>query len=81
MNWTKFEQKVPKNVPFTVGQINIYFPEASLRSVQQNLFNWQKAQRIVKLRRDLYAIKDKNIDLGLMANRIYEPSYISLEYA
>ena len=81
MNWTKFEQKVPKNVPFTVGQINIFFPEASLRSVQQNLFNWQKAQRIVKLRRDLYAIKDKNIDLGLMANRIYEPSYISLEYA
>ena len=80
MNWVEFEQKVPKNIPFSPGQINIFFPEANLKSIQQNLFNWQRKQRIVKLRRNFYVIKNKNIDLGLIANKIYEPSYLSLEY-
>jgi len=59
MNWVEFEEKVPKNIPVSPGQINIFFPEDNLKSLQQNLFNWQRKQRIVKLRRDLYLIKNK----------------------
>lgn len=81
MNWISFEQKMPKNIPFNEAQASIYFPEGKPKSIRQNLFNWQKKGRIIKLRRDLYVIRDKKIDLGLVANKIYEPSYVSLEYA
>jgi predicted transcriptional regulator of viral defense system len=83
MRWTEFTEKVErvvKNVPFTVEQIGVYFPHDDYKSIRQNLYNWQKKGKIIKLRRNLYLIAQKDIDLMLVANKLYEPSYISLEY-
>jgi len=80
MNWIEFAEKIPKNIPFSIEQINVYFPESSIKSIRQNLFNWQQNQRLIKLRKNLYVIKNEDIDLRLLANKIYEPSYVSLEY-
>lgn len=81
MNWAAFDQKIPKDVPFTVEQVQIYFPENDLKGIRQNLFNWQKARQVTKLRKNLYVIKTNDVDLRLVANKVYEPSYVSLQYA
>ena len=81
MNWLEFLQKVPKNVAFTVDQVALYFPESGLKNIRQNIFNWKRQERLIKLRRNSYVIKDNDLDLRYLANQIYEPSYISLEYA
>ncbi len=81
MNYLEFIQKVPLNIPFTTYQLSTFFPNNSLKSIRQSLFNWQKQNRIIKLRRNLYVISNEKIDIRLIANKIYEPSYISLEYA
>jgi len=81
MNWIEFAEKIPKNVPFSIEQVNIYFSKTRVKSIRQNLFNWQKNQRIIKLRKNLYITGNKDVDLSLLANKIYEPSYVSMEYA
>ncbi|MBN1584964.1 hypothetical protein JW899_01205 [Candidatus Uhrbacteria bacterium] len=48
------------------------------------LVEWQKKGYIKKIRRGYYSFSDQNIDeetLFLIANRLYSPSYVSLESA
>jgi len=81
MKWDEFRKKVPKDIPLTIEQISVYFPESNIKSIRQNLYNWTKEDKIIKLRRNLYILGTQDIDLMYVANKTYEPSYVSLEYA
>lgn len=50
----------------------------------ENLLNWQKKGYLVRVRNGWYSLKDhiRNLeDLYFVANKIYHPSYVSLESA
>lgn len=66
---------------FSLRDIQNIFPEANLRTVKNNLTNWLKKGYIRRIKRDLYCLKAKEIPDFYIANRLYFPSYISLETA
>lgn len=48
------------------------------------LYDWQKTDRLRKITKGFYVFSDKKLtedDLNFIANRLREPSYLSLEYA
>lgn len=42
---------------------------------------WKASGKIVGLRRELYAFADAHLPEPYVANKLYEPSYVSLEFA
>ena len=58
--------------------------KADLTFHKQRLSEWQRKNYIKKIRQGFYVFSDLEINeqiLFIIANRIYEPSYISLEMA
>jgi predicted transcriptional regulator of viral defense system len=70
---------------FAFGDIKNLFPEEKEKTIKNNLLRWVSKGYIMRLRRGLYELVDKgrvsNIADLYIANRLYEPSYISLETA
>ena len=68
---------------FHLQDILALFPDVSEKTIKNNLGNWVKKSYIARLRRDVYEISDVQGDLPdyYVANRLYEPSYVSLEAA
>ena len=51
---------------------------------QRRLYEWQKRGHIIKVSNKFYVFKDKMLsefEMGFIANQLYQPSYLSLEYA
>ena len=62
------------------NDIKISFPDFNRRL----LYDWQKSNKITKIMRGAYIFSDKKFtenDLNFIANKLREPSYLSLEYA
>lgn len=55
--------------------------EVSESATQKFLHQYHKKGEFIKLRNGLYALKDKELSVFQVANKIYFPSYISLEAA
>ncbi|MFH0735549.1 MAG: hypothetical protein V1773_11740 [bacterium] len=80
MNYINFYNQLKSFPAFTLTDINklsgkVYYPQ---------LFEWQKKGYIKRIANSLFVFEDTNLDemkLFYLANRIYEPSYISLESA
>lgn len=62
---------------FTVAEIAQFFPGISDESLRDRLYYFTKAGKLMRLRHGIYAKKGFN-PLEL-ANKVYRPSYISLE--
>lgn len=65
---------------FTINDVLKIFPNFR----QQTLYDWEKDGYIKKIRNKYYVFADENLNnLGffLISNKIYQPSYISLELA
>lgn len=80
MNFLQFKESLLPLVCFTTNQVLAKFPEFS----QMNLTRWLKLGYIVRLRRGWFSFPEflSNSDfVRLAANKIYKPSYISLQYA
>ena len=68
-----------EQICFSHHQIELVFPKFD----KKNLSRWQKKEYIVKLRNGLYTFPEYVNQNGFnlyAANRIYQPSYISLHY-
>ena len=54
-------------------------------TVKTQLYRWAKAEKIVSLRRGLYTLADpfrkRSLNTAELANALYRPSYLSLEWA
>lgn len=62
---------------FTMDEISQLFPDISYESLRDRLYYFTKAGKLKRLHRGIYAKKDYNI--LEFANKLYKPSYISLE--
>jgi len=73
---------------FSLRDARNLFPEANLKTLKNNLRNWQNSGYLEKLRRDVYSYdsydgsaKGAVVSDFCLANRLYAPSYVSLEAA
>lgn len=75
---------IKKNIdPLIVFSLkDIYLVDPGFR--QATLYDWEKTNRVQKLKNASYIFSDfqpRNLDLYLISNLLYEPSYISTELA
>lgn len=82
MKWDDFSSKMrgkqvqvftPLDIRRTVG--------GSKTSVAFLVHRWKEAGKIVSLKKELYAFPDAHLPEPYIANKLYEPSYVSLEFA
>lgn len=70
---------------FTLKDIKNLFPYEKEKTIKNNLIRWLSKGYCIRLKRDLYELTDRGSDLKIpdlyIANKLYEPSYISLETA
>jgi len=55
--------------------------DVSKKAASMFILNNVKSGLFVKLRNNFYTIKDSNSDYSFIANKLYQPSYVSLETA
>ncbi|MEI6887407.1 MAG: hypothetical protein WCK31_04205 [bacterium] len=80
MKLNELKQKLGELKVFSVDDIKLIDPNFR----QETLYEWKKMSWVIKLRSNNYIFSDykpTNYDLYLIANKIYSPSYISLELA
>jgi len=82
MNWYHFEHKIKgKGIPlFTVADIQNLFGVTKV-AADFLLQRYTKKGFIIRLKRGLYAFPDTLPSDLYIANKLYSPSYISLEFA
>jgi len=69
---------------FTLEDVKNLFPNEKAKTIKNNLARWLSKGYISRLRRNLYEFADKEdakISDLYVANRLYGPSYVSLETA
>jgi len=69
---------------FTLRDINNLFPDEKVKTIKNNLIRWISKGYFVRLKRNLYELVEQpelKIPDLYIANRLYEPSYVSLETA
>ncbi len=70
---------------FTLRDIKNLFPDEKEKTIKNNFIRWLAKGYFVRLRRDLYEFIEQGSEVTIpdlyVANRIYEPSYVSLETA
>jgi len=80
MNYTEFREELKVFPVFSTQEILKHFPEFDSR----RLVEWQKRGYLKKVRNRFYYFADQEVNehyLYHSANRIYKPSYVSLESA
>ena len=80
MKYYGIKEKLSKEIIFSVEDIFIIDPEFR----RQTLYDWEKEGKVIKLRNQRYIFADNkpsDTDLYTVANKLYSPSYVSLELA
>jgi len=80
MQFLKFKQQFSEYIIFSTKEIEKLYPNFN----KINLLSWQKKGYLQKIRNSWYCFSDIKIDqtvLFYFANKIYQPSYVSLEAA
>lgn len=70
---------------FAVDEIIKYFPDSSPRTIQNQIQMWEEKGLLLRMRRGIYKVQfpegGPDIPDLYIANKIYEPSYVSLQTA
>lgn len=82
MNWHKFSQTLKeKNISiFTRLDVKRIF-QLSNAATNFLLHRYTKKNLIIRLKQGLYALTESNLNDLVLANKLYSPSYLSLEFA
>jgi len=77
--------KKNKLIVFSLRDVENLFPKEKLKTIKNGLSLWVKKGRFVKLKRNLYEFIEPGLESNIpdvyVANKLYAPSYISLETA
>jgi len=80
--------ELPSNIAIINKEnFSLYLPNITQNTFNQNIKNWLKVKKIIALKKGTYIFKDflekeenKLAYLEFLANKIYQPSYLSREY-
>jgi predicted transcriptional regulator of viral defense system len=78
--YERFRQTFENDPVVSVSGVKKAFPDFDTR----NLVNWQRKGYLIRLRNGYYAFTSRarsEQDLFIIANKLYEPSYVSMETA
>ena len=79
------ELKKNKLIIFSLRDIENLFPEENLKTLKNNLGRWVKKALLLRLRKNLYEFIEPGLESNIpdvyVGNKLYAPSYISLETA
>jgi len=86
MRYEEVCEKLLKNkyVVFSIDDISAFWPKENSSSLRQALSRWMRSGKLGSLRKGLYELKypaSQELPDLYLANRMYEPSYISMETA
>ena len=83
MNYHEFKRKIAAFPVFSTSHLNSL--AGNTQVLKNQLTKWQKRGLVVKLRKGLYMLGESDRKLMpsrlFLANQLYQPSYISVEYA
>ena len=80
MNYIDFQRQFQKFPLISLSDIRSVYSDFDHR----RLYEWQKRGYIKKVINNFYVFSDRQFsesDVNYMANKLYEPSYLSMEYA
>lgn len=81
MNFIEFQRKY-KNAPLIYSRDVVREAPNHEQAVRNQLGRWRTRKLLLKLKKGVYVLRgEAGPDLNWIANRLYEPSYISLEHA
>ena len=80
MKYLELREKIQRNIFSLVGVLH-YFPDEKPTAIKTQLSRFLKKGLIFQIKRGLYCFDKENIDEFVLANELYQPSYISLETA
>ncbi len=87
MKYIEFTSCLKKNnlYVFSLRDIENLFPKEKIKTIKNNLNRWLEKKYLAKLKRDLYEFTEPGTSQIIpdvyIANRLYVPSYVSLETA
>lgn len=87
MDYVLFLKTVKENGMelFTLHDLEILFPKTKQKTIKNNLTNWLEKGYVARLRRNLYECveygEERHMPDFYLANKLYSPSYVSLEAA
>jgi len=77
--------KGSENTVFSLQELETLFPDTTQKTIKNNLTNWLRSGRVMRLKRNLYEVvvpgRERTVPEYFLANRLYAPSYVSLENA
>jgi len=80
MRYRNLREKISFNL-FTLADVIKFFPYEKDSLIRTQLSRFTKKKLIVKIKRGLYCFSPDRVDGLELANKLYSPSYISLETA
>ncbi len=85
MKFSVFQKEMRMYPLFTVHNMRLIFPKENIHTANTQLSQWAKQNKVVKLKNGLYALSSdytkESLAPGIIAAKLYDPSYISLQYA
>lgn len=83
MNYIEFRKKMEEFPLFSTRDLKLILGAGFSRSFLNNLENWRKKGYVSQLRKGLYVLGHLKYEADpiILASKIYEPSYVSLETA
>lgn len=87
MKYIDLISELKKNnlIIFSLRDIENLFPKENLKTLKNNLGRWVKKALLLRLRKNLYEFTEPGLESNIpdvyIGNKLYAPSYISLETA
>jgi len=82
MKFDELRLKIKEIGIFSFEDVFKWFPNSNRQTVKNQLKNWTAKGYLLRMRKNLYFLKEAELkDEFILANRLYEPSYVSLESA
>ncbi len=80
MKYLDLRGKIPGNI-FSLINVLHHFPDEKSTAIRTQLSRFLKKGLILQIKRGLYCFEKEKVDEFVLANKLYQPSYISLETA
>lgn len=80
MRLSKLKEKINKSI-FTGNDLIKLFPDEPKTQINTQISRMVARGDLIGLKRDMYLLPDVKVDEFVLANKLYSPSYVSLESA
>lgn len=80
MRYLELQKAINTNI-FTLLDVEKYFFGENPHAIRTQLSRFAKRKMIKQIKRGLYCFDKSKIDEYILANKLYQPSYVSLESA